>query len=312
MYIVNLLLLGLLTQAVPSQRRFGAALVGVEGNVIVIDAVGRVQGHYRIGRQPATVDDFLQQRLAIRQYLLGLHTHHFVGQDGGVRPGQIPGLEKRTPVNVLGQLGEIKVFEHTPTDEFRHGGLVGGPVNRRLVGTRFGQWPQRGLLFVGVLLTHFHVISIQLSDVLGGVVAQQALGHADTARGIRHIDHRTFVVGGNLDCGVDPAAGSAADEQRNVAAAEVRVLLHLTGHVLHLFQARCDQAREANHVGTLGLGLRQNFMARHHHTHIDHVKIIALQDHRNDVFANVVHIPLDRGNDDLAFGFRLAPGFHHR
>ena len=99
------------------------------------------------------------------------------------------------------------------------------------------------------------------------------------------------------------ATGRPADEQRHLAIAEIGVFLHLAGHVLHFFQRRRDEARQANDVRALFFRLRQNFVARHHHAHVHHFVVVALQNHGDDVFANVVHIAFDRGNDHLAFGF---------
>ena len=48
-------------------------------------------------------------------------------------------------------------------------------------------------------------------------------------------------------------------------------------------------------------------MAGNHHAHIDHVEVVALQHHRYDVFANVVYVALDGGNDDFAFAAHVAP-----
>ena len=50
-------------------------------------------------------------------------------------------------------------------------------------------------------------------------------------------------------------------------------------------------------------------MARHHHAHVDHFVVVALQDHGDDVFANVVHIAFDGGDDDLALGFHVLARF---
>ena len=106
----------------------------------------------------------------------------------------------------------------------------------------------------------------------------------------------------NFDRRVHAAGGGAANHQRNFFDAEVVVLLHLGGHVLHLFQAGRDQARQADDVSTLDLGARQNLVAGHHHAHVDDFKVVALQDHGDDVLADVMHIALDRGDDDLALG----------
>ena len=49
-------------------------------------------------------------------------------------------------------------------------------------------------------------------------------------------------------------------------------------------------------------------MASHHDAHIDHVVVVALEHHRDDVLADVVHITLDRGYHHLALGLDIAPG----
>ena len=115
----------------------------------------------------------------------------------------------------------------------------------------------------------------------------------------------------NFYRGVNAAAGGAADQQGDVTAAEVFVFLHFASHVLHFFQARRNQAGEADDVRVLFLGLGQNLVAGHHDAHVDNVKVVALQNHSDDVFADVVHIALDGGNHDLALGLGFSAGFHH-
>jgi hypothetical protein len=51
----------------------------------------------------------------------------------------------------------------------------------------------------------------------------------------------------------------------------------------------------------------QDLVAGHHHAHVDHFKVVALQDHGDDVLADVVHVALDGGDDDLALGLDVAP-----
>ena len=47
-------------------------------------------------------------------------------------------------------------------------------------------------------------------------------------------------------------------------------------------------------------------MTGHHHAHVDDLEVVALQDHGDDVLADVVHVALDGGDHDLAFA---AHGF---
>ena len=302
------LFFGLLAQAVPGQGHLGAAVIGVDFDVIIVDRIGRVQPEHRVGAEPAALDQPLEHALpvGVDPYCLG--ADDIVLQDLGERPGQIPGLEERAPVNVAGQLGQVEIAKHPAPQKFGPLRRVAGPVDGCLVGARTRQRPHGRLLFIGVLFAHPLQIGLELGDVLTGFVAEQALRHVHTARGIGHVDHRTLVMGGNLDCGVHPAGGGAADQERDFAQPKMRIFLHFARHILHLLQAGRDQAREPDHVGTLHLGPGQNLMAGHHHPHVDHVEVIALQHHGDNVFTDVVHITLDRGDHDLAFGAHIAPG----
>ena len=307
LHTIHQLFLCLLAQAVPGQGALGAGLVGVEGDVVIVHAVGRVQRNHRVGGEPAALHNFLQHGLAIGIDPLGLGAHHRVVQNGRKRARQIPCLEERTPVNEAGQFAQVKVLEHAPSDELRHGRRVTAPVDHSFVSARLLQAPQRRLLLVGVLVAHFFVVFVQLVNELGSAITEQALRHAHAARGVRHIDHGAFVMRGNAHGGVHATGGCAANQQGNLLFAEVIVLLHLASQVLHLFQAGRDQTRQANDVGALGLGARQYLMGGHHDAHVDHVKVVALQDHGDDVLADVVHIALHGGDDDLALALDVAP-----
>ena len=90
--------------------------------------------------------------------------------------------------------------------------------------------------------------------------------------------------------------------------------------MLHLVERRSDQAAEANDVDVLLPGCFQDFVARDHHAQVDHLVVIAAQDHADDIFADVVHVPFHCGHEDSALGLhRLARGrqslllrFHER
>ena len=160
----------LLAQTVPCEHRRFTRLIGIQINVIVIHAVGRVQAHHTMRSDPSAFNDFLQHLLSIIENFLRFNAYYFVFQDGGVRAGQIPSLKERAPVNVACQFGQIEILENTATNEFGGGRFEGSPVNRRFVATRFGQWPHGCLFFVGMHLTHFGVIGIELVNVSSGVV----------------------------------------------------------------------------------------------------------------------------------------------
>ena len=60
------------------------------------------------------------------------------------------------------------------------------------------------------------------------------------------------------------------------------------------------------------LALRQDVLARHHHAHVDDLEVVALEHDGDDVLADVVHVALDGGDDDLALGLGLAAGVDQR
>ena len=50
------------------------------------------------------------------------------------------------------------------------------------------------------------------------------------------------------------------------------------------------------------LALRQDLVARDHHAHVHDFEVVALEHDGDDVLADVVHVALDGGDDDLALG----------
>ena len=138
-------------------------------------------------------------------------------------------------------------------------------------------------------------LSILVAHVIPKVVTalgvHQALAHGHAARGIQDVDHRAAVHGLQLDSGVHLAGGRATDEQRELHAA----LLHLACHSDHLVKRGGDEPTQANEVGLVLLSGIQNLLPGGHDAHVDDLEVIAAQHHTDNVFANVVHIPLDGG-----------------
>ena len=292
----------MLAHAVVGERHATARIVGVHLDIVVIDAVGRQQGHDAIGRQPAPVDELFQQGLAFRVHLGGRVAHHFIRQNGGERAGQVPGLEERAPVDIVGQGGQVDIFKHAAADELRFHGRAGAVEgHEHLVGTRLRQRQDGQRLLVGVLLADARVVEFDVLHILVALFrCQQRLRHGHGTRGVRHVDHGAFVVVRDFHCRVGAAGGGAADQQGNFQHAEVFVALHFLGDIRHFFQRRRDQAGQADDVRIFHLGAREDFRARHHHAHVDHFEVIALQDDGDDVLADVMHVAFHGRHDDLA------------
>src|ERR1039457_345647 len=140
-----------------------------------------------------------------------------------------------------------------------------------------------------------------LGDECGfAIVAEEAGGNWHGAAGIEHVNHRLAVVGRNFYGGMRAAGGRAADEQRQLEP----LPLHLAGHVNHLVERGRDKATEADEIGFLCRGALEDFFTGNHHAEVDDLVVPAGQDDADDVFADVVHVALDGGEND--FSLRLG------
>ena len=92
------------------------------------------------------------------------------------------------------------------------------------------------------------------------------------------------------------AGRRAADQQRQGHAGA----LHLARDRHHLVERRGDEAGQADHVGVVVVGALQDVLPRHHDAEVDDLEPVALQDHADDVLADVVDVALDGGHDDPA------------
>ena len=81
--------------------------------------------------------------------------------------------------------------------------------------------------------------------------------------------------------------------------------LHFFRHMAHFLERGRDQAGEADDIGVLLDCSVKNPLTRHHHTQINHLVVITLHDHADDIFANVVHIAFDGRHHDFAFSFGI-------
>ena len=118
------------------------------------------------------------------------------------------------------------------------------------------------------------------------------------------MDDRLAVVRRDLDGRVRLAGGRAADEQRELEAES----FHLAGDVHHLVERRRDESAEADEVRLFLPGPFENFLARHHHSHVDHPVVVTGEDDADDVLADVMDIAFDRGQDYAAGGVVFRQG----
>ena len=128
---------------------------------------------------------------------------------------------------------------------------------------------------------------------------EQRRDHAHSAAGVGDIDRlAALVVGMDLDRRVHAAGGGAADEQGHIKA----LALHLARHETHFIQGRRDEARKADHIDLFALRRLQNLGGGNHHAKVDDLVIVAGEHHAHDVLADVMHIALHGGHENLACG----------
>src|SRR5262249_457555 len=115
-----------------------------------------------------------------------------------------------------------------------------------------------------------------------------------------------FLVGwGYFHRRMDSAGRGPTDQEGDLES----LPFHFTRHVYHLVQRGRYQAAQADHVCPFLASRVEYFLAGHHHAKIDDLVIVASQDQSYNVLAYVVHVPLDRREDDLSLRLTSARSF---
>ena len=91
---------------------------------------------------------------------------------------------------------------------------------------------------------------------------------------------------------------SPSNQQRDLQS----LTLHLYGDVDHLVQGRGDQTGQPDDIGVVFFRRVQDLLRRHHHTEVDHFKVVALQNNSDDILTDIVDVALDGRHDDGAVG----------
>ena len=280
-------------------------VVGVDFDVVAVHRVGWEQAEHGVGGEPFFLDDLLQHGLRIGEQLARFLAHHFVLQNLRVTSGQFPCLEERCPVDEVDEDVERIVFQLLHAEQLGLGRCVLLPVGLHAMRARFFQRDVARLCPSCLRAVRAPpVVGLDLGHVaVAQGIAEQIAAHAHRARGVVDV-HRgaARVVGFDLHRGMHARSGRAADQQRNLEA----LAFHLLRHMRHLFQRGRDEAGEADHVGVVFARGVEDLLARHHHAHVHHFEVVALQHHGDDVLADVVHVALHRGHHDLALGAGVA------
>ena len=224
----------LLAQGEEGRKLVPAAVIREQPD-IVADRVGRPEADHRLRREPFFRDDLLQHRLRVVEERPGGRPLALVLEDLRIAALELPGLEERRPVDVAGEVGEVPALENAGAEEGGARRFVGRPVGPE--GVVAGARQRQALLLglgAGMGGGHLAVFGAHGLDVAGLRLRRQEAGDdADGAACVVDVDGlAALVTRVDLDRGVDPAGGRAADQKRDVEA----LALHLGGDVHHLVE----------------------------------------------------------------------------
>ena len=294
--------LALLPQVVQRGHHLGTGLVGVDLDIFDTgaDRVRRKEPDHPVGGQPLLLDQGIEHRLRVVVELAGSLARHRVVKDVGEATLHLPGVEERLPVDVLAEFGEVVVAELADAKALgRHRRRVAGPLDWRLIRAGLLQRQHRPLVLLRMPFAQGGVILFGRLQQCGTLlVVEKRRGDRHRSGSVFHPHHRPGTARRYLHRRVRARSSRAPDQQRDLQP----LTFHLDGEVDHLVQGRGDQAGEPDDVGVVFFGRVDDLLRGHHHTEIDHFKVVALQHNSDDILADVVDIALDRRHDDRAVG----------
>ena len=148
-------------------------------------------------------------------------------------------------------------------------------------------------------LARFGIICPQLCGIICAALAEKLPDHAHCAAGICHINRWTRLIGRlNFHRCMGLGRCRPANEQRQLHAAP----LHLLADINHLVEARRNETRQANHIDIMLNRGVENFIAGHHDAEVDNIITVTLENHADDIFADVMHVALYGRHQDFTVG----------
>ena len=275
-----------------------ASVIRVDLDIVVINRVGRIQADDRSRGQQPVADNPIEQFRRVLVQRRRLLSDGGIVQNGREFSAELPRLEEGSPIDAMHELVEGIRLKHLWPQRGRSGWLVCGPAQVDPTAPSFGDRQEGGLcLAMPVRLADFGVlVPMSGRELVPLVGVQECTHHTDAARRVEDMDRWAVVLLVDLHGRMYPRRGRPADQERSIE----RQALHLFGDVHHLVERRSDEATQSDDVDLLFARGLQNLLAWHHHTEIDDLVIVALQHHAHDLLADVVDIPLDGGEQDLA------------
>jgi hypothetical protein len=160
-------------------------LVAIDENIVAIvgRTVGRPEadGGAGLSHWPSMI---LASILRIGEQIAGGLADLFVGENGGIGPGQFPGLEEGRPSRYSAPARPDRNWCKCARPEARRRRDVTGEIHPRGIGARLGQGqPLAAAFLVGMAMGDFLIFGADIGDIgRAGILREQARGHADSAR----------------------------------------------------------------------------------------------------------------------------------
>ena len=128
------------------------------------------------------------------------------------------------------------------------------------------------------------------------VVVHEPVGEVQPAHRVVGVAHQAVVLGRDLTRGETRGQRGAADQQRTCHTRGLEVL----GGDDHLLRGFHQQSRQPHHVGPVRACRLDQGFGRDLDAQIDHAVAVVGQNDLDQILADVVHVALDRGQDDGA------------
>ena len=189
--------------------------------------------------------DASEQLLPVVEQLFRFRADAFLLENFRINPAQLPGMEKRRPVDVGNDFFERHRIVHARSEERRPRRLVRGPIVNGLFVPRLRERQERlrlprGMFFPRALL----FLAVFFREMILHLGAEQIAHDADGARCVLHVDDRLAVRGRDFHRRVRAAGRGAADQQRNGES----FALHFLRDVRHFLERRRDEAAQADQM----------------------------------------------------------------
>src|SRR5690606_28275046 len=235
----------LLAEGVNGGKDLSPTLIRIEFDVVPY-AVGWPETDDAVAGKHLFSNDPLKQPLGVFKKLRRLGADYFVLKNGGEFPVQLPGLEKRRPVNVILQFFQVEIPENLYAEQIGTGDDRPAPIHRSSVLPRMfqtdvgfdGALTQMLLTCLAVFLGHFTDVFIPC------FLVHQVAGHLTASGRVQKLEGRTGIPRAYFDVDMDPGSSCHSKPQRVFES----YALHLYSRVQPFVQGGSDKSARATHV----------------------------------------------------------------